>query len=220
MNENRIKVLVADTHEIVKIGIKKLLSEYQGIEILAYASNGKETIEKTKKYLPDVVIMDDNFTDICSKNIVENIKKCSPGSKIIIHPSCINDENTVVELLAGATGYIPKNIKSENLLEAVIKVHIGEFHLKGNATDVFIKRYFKEKKENENLDRLALILSKREIEVMKYICDGISIKTVAAHLNISARTVEVHRKNIRKKLGIQKNADLVKFGIKNNVITI
>jgi DNA-binding NarL/FixJ family response regulator len=218
-SNNKIKVMIADNHEIARIGMRRLLSRNKEIKITVVAEKGSEIFEKIKKHKPDVVIMDNNFNDINSADVTAYALKHYPDCKVIIHPSVFNEQSVLNEIHAGVSGYVPKNFGPANLIDAIKTVHNGYKFFKGNVADVFINNYFKEKRSNELLKQVRQTLSKKEIEILRMLCEGFSIKQISEKIFISIRTVETHRSNIRKKLKIHNTADLVKYAINKNLIT-
>ncbi|MFH0864556.1 MAG: response regulator transcription factor [Bacteroidota bacterium] len=217
---NTIKVMIADNHEIIRIGIKKLLEKNGELEIVAVADKEEEILMKIKKHRPDVVIMDNNFENINSLNVAEYTTKNYPGCKIIMHPSILDEISIMSEIKAGISGFVPKDMSTANLIDAVRTVHKGDKFLKGNIADIFVNNFFKEKKKTEIIKKIQQVLSKKEIEILKLTGEGLSIKQIAEKSFISIRTVQTHRSNIKKKLRIHNTAELVKYAIKNNVITV
>lgn len=217
---NKIKVMIADNHEVARIGMKKLLAKNKEIKIVAVADKGEEILKKIKKRKPDVVIMDNNFSNINSTDVAAYTSKYYPYCRVVVHPATYNAKSIMNEISSGVSGYVPKNMEPENIIEAIKTVHKGGKFLKGNIADIFINNFFKEKRETEILYKLQQILSKREIEILKMLGEGLSVKQTAEKLFLSIRTAETHRFNIKKKLKIHSKAELVMFAIKNNLITV
>lgn len=221
--EQAIKVLLVDDHELILLGIKRILSAVPNVELVGTASNGEETIDKIRLLQPDIVILDIDIPKISGIDLTENIQKNFPNTKVILHTSYVDEEHIVKGFELGASGYVPKNFKPEDLIEAITTVHQGKRYLKGIVSDIFMESFFKEKqikKEKEETPAPDEVLTKREIEVLKLISQGMTNQEMAETLFISVRTVEVHKANIMKKLNMNSTADLVKYAIKNNIISL
>jgi DNA-binding NarL/FixJ family response regulator len=216
----KIKVLIVDDHDIVIVGLKALLSRNHDIEIVAITTDGEETIAKVEDLLPDVVVLDIDLPKISGIEVTEFITKNYPEVKVLLHTSYADEEHVISGFEAGASGYVPKSFKTDQLLEAIRTVHKGERYIKGSVSEMFISSYFKSKKTEETPITVKQSLTSRETEILKNITDGISNQEIADKLSISVRTVEAHKHNIMKKLEIFNTAELVKYAIKNNIISI
>ncbi|HQH18875.1 MAG TPA: response regulator transcription factor [Bacteroidales bacterium] len=216
----KIKVLLVDDHDIVILGLKALLSRNRDIDIVAVTNDGEETLKKVEELEPDVVVLDIDLPKISGIEVTEKITQLYPNTKVLLHTSFADEEHIVAGFEAGASGYIPKSFKKEQLLEAIRTVHKGEKYIKGNVSELFINNYFKAKKTEEITENSQETLTKREIEILRCITDGHSNQVTAEKLNISVRTVEAHKHNIMNKLKIFNTADLVKYALKNKIISI
>ena len=216
----KIKVLIVDDHDIVLIGLKALLSKNRDIEIVAVTTDGEDTIAKVEDLVPDVVVLDIDLPKISGIEVTEFITKNYPDVKVLLHTSYADEAHIVGGFEAGAAGFVPKNFKSDQLLEAIRTVAKGEKYMKGNVSEVFIASYFNNKKAEETNSKIRLSLTPREIEILKLITEGLSNQDIADKIFISVRTVEAHKHNIMNKLEIFNTAELVKYAIKNKIITI
>jgi len=216
----KIKVLLVDDHDIVILGLKALLSRNHDIEIVAITNDGEETIAKAEELQPDVVVLDIDLPKISGIEVTEYITKNFPDIKVLLHTSFSDEAHIVAGFEAGASGYVPKTFKTEQLLEAIRTVYRGERYIKGSVSELFIASYFKTKKSDEIAEIAKQSLTKREVEILKCITDGLSNQELADKLHISVRTVEAHKHNIMKKLDIFNTAELVKYALKNNIISL
>lgn len=217
---DKIKLLIADDHEIVIMGLRSILSKYNDISIVAITSNGEDILAKIAQHKPHVVIMDIGLPDSSGIDITERITKDFPNIKVILHTSFEDEDSIIKGFEAGAVGYVPKTFKAEQLVEAIRVVFKGEKYIKDSVSEKFINSYFKAKKSAEVALELSVSLTKREIDILKHISDGLSNQETADQLDISVRTVEVHKHNIMKKLGIFSTAELVKYALKHNITTL
>jgi DNA-binding NarL/FixJ family response regulator len=216
----KIRVLIVDDHDIVIVGLKALLSRNHDIEIVAITTDGEDTIAKVDNLIPDVVVLDIDIPKISGIEVTEYITKNYPDVKVLLHTSYADEAHIIAGFEAGASGYVPKTFKTDQLIEAIRTVHRGERYIKGNISELFISSYFKRKSAEENISNIKQKLTRREIEILKLITEGLSNQLVADKLHISVRTVEAHKHNIMKKLEIYNTAELVKYAIKNNIIII
>jgi DNA-binding NarL/FixJ family response regulator len=216
----KIKVLLVDDHDIVILGLKALISRNHDIEIVAITNDGEETLAKAEELQPDVVVLDIDLPKISGIEVTEYLTKNFPDIKILLHTSFSDEAHIVAGFEAGASGYVPKTFKTEQLLEAIRTVHRGERYIKGSVSEKFIASYFKTKKSEEIAEIAKQSLTKREVEILICITDGLSNQEIGDKLHISVRTVEAHKHNIMKKLNIFNTAELVKYALKNNIISL
>jgi len=216
----KIKVLIVDDHDIVIVGLKALLSKSHDIEIVAVTTDGEETLSKVDDLLPDVVILDIDLPKISGIEVTEQITKNYPDVKVLLHTSYADESHIISGFEAGASGYVPKTFKTDQLLEAIRTVSKGERYIKGSVSEMFIASYFKNKKTEETVSNIKQSLTVRETEILKFITDGLANQEIADKLHISVRTVEAHKHNIMKKLEIFNTAELVKYAIRNKIIAI
>ena len=213
-----IKVFIVDDHEVVVLGIKSNLVRHKDIQVAGWAFDGLEAIKKIKDSDVDIVLMDVKLPDITGIEAAKKIKEFKPDIKILFHSSVI-DEKTIIDAFElGASGYVPKSYKVDEIAEAVRIANTGKKYLKGIVSEIFLENYLKTKEDKEKLEKIPL--TNREIEVLQQVAHGLSNKQVAAELNISLRTVEVHKSNIMKKLELYSTAELVIYAIKKDLITI
>ncbi|MBE9484394.1 MAG: response regulator transcription factor, partial [Bacteroidetes bacterium] len=150
--------------------------------------------------------------------VTEMITSQYPLCKVIYYTSHVDEEMITRGFEAGAYGYVPKNFKPQELIEAIHMVNDGQKFMKGIVSEKFISSYLKSEKEKKLKQDIPL--SEREMEVLKHMSLGLSNKQIADKLFISIRTVETHKHNLMKKLNIYSTAELVIYAIQNNIIKI
>ncbi len=214
----KIRILIVEDHEVVIKGIKTLLEPYDELEIVGSAQDSEEAMKKTRELRPDIVIMDINLPEVSGIEITKMISEEFPLSKVIYYTSHVDEELITQGFEAGAFGYVPKNFKPQELIEAIHMVHGGQKFMKGIVSEKFIASYLKSEKEKKLKQDIPL--SDRELEVLKHMSLGLSNKQIADKLYISIRTVETHKHNLMKKLNIFSTAELVIYAIQNNIIKI
>ena len=214
----KIRILIVEDHEVVIKGIITLLEPYKELEIVGYALDSEEAMLKVEDLRPDIIIMDINLPEVSGIELTEKISESYPLSKVIYYTSHV-DENLITQgFEAGAFGYVPKNFKPQELIEAIHMVNDGQKFMKGIVSEKFISSYLRSEKEKKQKQDIPL--SEREMEVLKHMSNGMSNKQIADTLFISIRTVETHKHNLMKKLNIFSTAELVIYAIQHNIITI
>ena len=214
----KIRILIVEDHEVVIKGVKTLLEPYDELEIVGYALDSKEAMLKVEELRPDIVIMDINLPEVSGIEVTEMITSQYPLCRVIYYTSHVDEELITEGFEAGAYGYVPKNFKPQELIEAIHLVNDGQKFMKGIVSEKFISSYLKSEKEKKMKQDIPL--SERELEVLKHMSQGLSNKQIADKLFISIRTVETHKHNLMKKLNIYSTAELVIYAIQNNIIKI
>jgi two-component system response regulator NreC len=209
---NNIQLAVADDHPLVLDGIKSLVEDAEGIDLVLTALNGQELLQKMNRLQVNVVLLD---IDMPVKNGIDTareIKEKFSGTKVII--LTMHDEPAMIRQLVteGADGYLLKNCGRDELLLAIRNVFIGKRHFSGEVTIQLMKA------DSEPLIAEELKeLTPREIEILRLIAAGKSNKEIGDQLFISHRTVDTHRTNIMKKLDVHNIAGLVRVAFRNKL---
>jgi DNA-binding NarL/FixJ family response regulator len=215
---SKTRILVADDHALVREGIIAILKLHDDIEVLAEASDGRETIEKAVKLRPDIVLMDIAMPGLGGLEATLEIKKANPDIKILVL-SQYDDKEYISRLLkAKVSGYILKHAVGTDLIAAIRAVARGEFYLYSSIASSLVDDYLSKKEVvvEDPYERLT----DREKQVLKLIAEGNTHKEIAVLLNISVKTAVAHFSNIQEKLGIRARAGLIKFAIQRRIIQI
>jgi len=217
---NKIKIMLVDDHDIVRDGVKAILSGTTDIEVVAEASSVAEALNTLEKSIPDVLILDISLPDksgIEAIPLIHEIRSSLPVLILSMH----NDEEYIIRAIkAGAKGYLPKNIPACELTDAIRRVVAGEEYF-GEATSVVLRKALMRKLEKEEkTDTTSEPLSQRENEVLQLFCAGLSNQEMADKLFISIRTVETHKTHIMQKLELKTTVELIKYAIRNKIIDI
>ena len=214
----KIKILIVEDHEVVIKGIRALLEPYNEIDIIGYALESEDAQKKMETLEPDIIIMDINLPGMSGIELTKIITDKYPGIKVIYYTSHVDERLITDGFEAGAFGYVPKDFSTEELVEAIHMVNDGQKYMKGIVSEKFISSFLRSEKEKKF--KQIMPLSERELEVLKYLSQGLSNKQIADKLFISIRTVETHKHNLMKKLNIYSTAELVIYAIQNNIIQI
>ena len=205
----KIKVLVAEDHNIVREGLINCLNLNSEVIVVGEACNGIEALKKTKELEPDILLLDLSMPELDGIEVLQIIKKRSPEIKVIILTAHYEKEYVEEMRSKGADGYLLKNITLTDLNKAIDKVYKGG-------------KFFFDKLNDEKetyLDKPPE-LTDREIQVLRMLANELSAKEIADKLNLSVRTVETHRENIKKKFNVTSMISLVKLAIKYGYIDL
>ena len=208
---DKITVLLADDHSLVRRGFRRMLEDDPSIEVVGEASNGDEAISLAASLNPAVIVMDCAMPGTSGLAATRKILESNPGVAILM--LSMHSEETLVRqaLDVGARGYILKNALDLDLAAAVRQVAAGETVLDPSVS----RRHPTSLKGERNHG-----LTPRELEVLQLICSGLSNRDIAAKLDLSVNTVAVHRANIMNTLSVHKTAELVVYAIHNGLVTL
>lgn len=194
-----IRIVLVDDHNLVRDGIRALLAMVPGFVIVGEASSGHEALELLQRDVPDILLMDIGLKDSNGLELTATLKQKYPTLKVLILSMYDNQEYVSSALRAGASGYVLKDAPSREIIAAIEVLAVGgQFYSSGVAEKLTAKTT----SESE--------LTPRERQVLVMMAQGLNNKAMARELQISVRTVETYRLNIRRKLDIEKPADLVK----------
>ncbi|PKP45113.1 MAG: DNA-binding response regulator [Bacteroidetes bacterium HGW-Bacteroidetes-11] len=212
------RILLVDDHELIIDGLRNMLLNTD-LLVVGDARNGDEAIEKASELLPDVIIMDVSMPQKSGIEATGIIKKQFPDIKILVLTQHESNDYIMQMLKAGADGYLLKNCKKSELIEAIQNVLSDEKHLGKGVSSILMDSLIKSK-QNESDKSEEVILTPREKEIIKLIATDISNKEIADMLNISLRTVETHRRNIMLKLNVNNAVALVRYAVKHGIVDV
>ncbi len=213
-----IRVFLADDHNIVRQGLKALLDEEPGIEVVGEAADGREAVSLVPQIMPDVVVMDVAMPGLHGTEATRRIVDSTPDIGVVAL-SIHSDRRFVEQMLkAGARGYLRKGCGFDELLRAINAVASGQAYLSPEIAQTITKAYATDQTP-AGADS-AEHLTPREREVLQLLAEGRNSKRIADLLDVSVKTVSTHRQNAMRKLGIDNVADLVKYAIREGLTTL
>lgn len=210
-------ILVADDHDIIREGIKKILQGCQEYQVVAEAVDGQDTLKKVEEHKPDVLLLDVSMPKVGGLDIIGQVHHLSPRTKILIITVHKADAYIMKALKAGVKGYLQKENAAEDLLPALRKITAGGTYLASTISSYLVDKTLEKPGEKAPKETL---LSPREEEVLRLVSEGKSAKEIAELLFISRRTVENYKNAILKKLNLHKTSDLIKYAIKHKIVDI
>jgi len=209
--ENPLNIIMADDHEVVRAGIRRLLSIDKSIKILSEAPNGMEAVEAVKYYKPRIALLDIFMPYMTGIEAVEEIKKVEPETLCVMLTAFEDSKHLEEAMSAGADAYLAKDIGARDLIESLFQVAMGERIFSKSIIKILQNKHVSNDNDNERIS-----ISKREQAVLNLVAAGKTSSEISDLLHISTRTVESHRYNLMQKLGIKNAAGLVRFAVLNS----
>ena len=208
-NKQKISVLLVDDHPMVQDGLSSCLSYYPDIDVIGSAEDGKDALQKALTLKPDVILMDISMPNMNGIDATEIITEQLTDTKVLIFSMLDSVEFVNNAIQAGAAGYILKDTTLEEVYYAIKTVASGKVHFSSSIAKTLLENPTKLAKEK---------LTTREQVILSYIAQGHSSKAVAKILNISFRTVEAHRRNIKTKLQLESLAELIRYAVNHGLV--
>ncbi|MBI1387204.1 MAG: response regulator [bacterium] len=211
---NKTTILIADDHEIVLEGLRLLFEQEEDMELIGEARDGREAIRQVNALRPDAIILDITMPGLNGVDAARRIHEIAPDCKIIILSMHLEKGFVTQTFRAGASGYLLKNSAFRELAAAVREVMAGGVFLSSEiagSADDYLKAAGPQPEDGQ--------LSSREREVLQLFAENKTMKEIADLLNISLKTVEAHRRNIRFKLGVDSTVELIKYAIREGLTT-
>lgn len=208
-----IRILLADDHEMVRIGVSAYLQAQPDMEIVAEAENGQQAVERSLEYRPDIILMDMVMPIMTGAEATAEIIKQWPEAKIMIVTSFLEDDKVYPALEAGAISYLLKTTNAKQIADAIRKTYSGTSVLEPEVTNKMMQRM------RSNQDRaLHEDLTEREQEVLLLMAKGMTNQQIADTLFIALKTVKTHVSNILSKLDVQDRTQAVVYAFSHNLV--
>jgi DNA-binding NarL/FixJ family response regulator len=213
-----LRILVADDHDIVRRGLTRLLEERAGWSVCAEAANGREAVELALEHRPAVAVLDLTMPELNGLEATRRIRQALPDTEVLIFTMHESEELVRNVLAAGARGYLLKSDAARQLVPAVESLAQRKPFFAGRISEVLLEGFLESGRRNtapSTTDRLT----SREREIVQLLAEGNSNKAIARRLDLSVKTVETHRAAIMRKLDLHSLADLVRYAIRNQIIS-
>ena len=215
----KLRILIADDHELVRRGIRGLLHAHNNWKIVGEVKNGREAVEKAGKLKPDVIILDVGMPNLDGLEAARQIREAVPKTEILV--LTMHESNQMVRrvLEAGAHGYVLKSDLAGHLLKAVKTVSKGKVYLTPKVSEIVLKEFVNAGKEAKPRESSHARPTPRETEIIRLLAEGKANGAIASELGISIRTVETHRAKIMLKLGLHSLSQLIHYAIRHNIVS-
>lgn len=216
-----VKVIILDEFFIIKEGLKSILYNNKDIQLVGDFSTYESLIKWLSKNTTDIVILEINYSKKTGVEYARMLQMVYPDIKIMFMTQEDDEDIIFKAIKTGAKGIITKKSDKEELIEAILTIEQGNEFFSENISNIILKSYIKKiKSGNEISEKRPRNLTRREIQILKLVCDGLTNKEIADGLFISIRTVDSHKNHIMQKLNLKTSADLIKFAIKNGIVQL
>ena len=216
----KIKVLLCDDHKLIRDGIESMLQNTEDIEVIGSVSSGEDAVNEVRLNRPDLILMDIMMGGMTGIEATRWIKGFDTTIKIILVTMEISKDYISAGIKSGVDGYLPKDIDKDTLLDAVRTVFKGGRFFNDAIMKLVFEDFYSHEKLKSTDKKLPNELTKREYEILGLVASGKTNKELAETLFISIKTVDTHKTNILEKLGLKNTTELIKYAIKNNIISI
>jgi NarL family two-component system response regulator LiaR len=210
-----ITVLIADDHAVVREGLRSFLDVQEGVEVVGEAEDGEAAVAAVERLVPDVVLMDLVMPQMDGLAALRRLREISPSTRVVVLTSYAQDEKVLAAIRAGAAGYLLKDVRPPELVEAIRRAADGEAWLHPTAA-ARLMRELAERGAAEEAD--AARLTPRELEVLRLIAQGKSNKAIAAELVVSEKTVKTHVSNILAKLHLADRTQAALYAVRQRLV--
>ena len=213
-----IRVVLADDHNVVRAGLKAVLSVAKDIEVIGEAKTGREAVTLAERFKPDVVVMDLSMPDMDGTAATKEIVAKELTAKVLILTMHAEEDYLVPLMEAGAAGYLVKSTADKDLVDAVRAVAHGDVYVRPAAARVLAKNLTKKDAAQSERERFEK-LTQRERDVLRLVAQGYSAPEVGERLFISPKTVDTYKQRIQEKLGLMHRSDYVQFALKLGLLS-
>jgi DNA-binding NarL/FixJ family response regulator len=216
VSDDGLRVIIADDHAVVRQGIRTVLEEVDGLEVVAEAGDGDEALALAREHEPDVVVLDVTMPGKTGLEVAQELRDDGTGVRVLILSMHDEPEYVLEAVRAGADGYVLKDMAPAELRAAVTAVQEGREYFSGHVTHQLSVGLRKELEEEQRKSRIDS-LTPREVEVLVLVARGLTNRGIAEELGISPRTVETHRERVMAKLRIRSVAGLTRFVVEHEL---
>ncbi len=218
-DSKRLRIVVADDHELVRRGIRDLLEMQRGWRVVGEAARGGDAVEKVRKLEPDIAILDVTMPDIDGLEATRQICEASIRTRVLILTMHESDQMVRRVLEAGARGYVLKSDMGLHLIQAVKDLAQGKISLTPKVSEIVLEGFLKVGADGKPFDHSHVRPTPREIQIIRLLAEGKANKEIATELGITIRTVETHRARIMMKMGFHSLTDLIHYAIRDKIVT-
>lgn len=211
-------IVLADDHQVVRLGVRALLEEFPEFEVVGEAADGLEALRLVRRLHPDILIVDLMMPGVNGLEVTRHVRQCTPTTRVIILSMHANESYVLQALRYGASAYILKEASSPEIVHAIREVLAGRSYLSPPFSEQAIERHLCLASGETALVDPYEKLTNREREVLYLVACGCHAAEIASQLSISPRTAEVHRSNVMRKLGLRTRTELIRYALTRGII--
>jgi DNA-binding NarL/FixJ family response regulator len=215
----KLRILLADDHGLVRHGARVILQTRRNWKVIDEAVNGREAVEKAIALKPDVAIIDISMPGLDGIEVVRQILKAVPDTKVLILTMHESDQMVRHALEAGVHGYLLKSDLTESLTKAVEAIVGGKRFLTPKVSEIVLEGFLNTRSKEEGAEGADVLATPREIQIIRLLAQGKSNKQIASELGITVRTVDTHRAKIMLRLGLHSLAELIHYAIRHQIVS-
>jgi DNA-binding NarL/FixJ family response regulator len=216
----KLRIVVADDHELVCRGIRDLLQDQRGWKVVGAAADGREAVEQVKKLKPDIAILDISMPEVDGLEATRRIREEAGDTQVLVLTMHESDQMVRRVLEAGARGYVLKSDMAMQLVKAVKDLARGKTSLTPKVSEIVLEGFLKVAAESEQPEHPKARPTPREKEIIRLLAEGKANKEIALALGITVRTVETHRGRIMMKMGFHTLTDLIHYAIRKKIVSM
>jgi DNA-binding NarL/FixJ family response regulator len=215
-----VRILLADDHDVVRQGLRRLLEEQPQWQVCGEAKNGREAVKLCQELMPDVAILDVSMPELNGLEATRQIRRVSPATEILVFTMHQSEQLVRDMLAAGARGYLLKSDAAGHIIDAIgsLALHRPYFNMRVSETVLAGYLQFMAKNTDPNHKKVGEVLTPREREILQLLAEGKANKEVARQLSIGVKTVETHRATIMRKIGANSIVDIVRYAVRNQIV--
>ncbi|MGI6610171.1 MAG: response regulator [Limnochordia bacterium] len=211
-----IRLLIVDDHEVVRVGLRSVLENTPGLEVVGAAATGAEALESVAARLPDVVLLDLRLPDMSGVRVCQAMRSRYPRTRVVVFTSYSDEEALISSLLAGASGYVLKGVGCRELVQGIRLVAEGGSWLDPGLTDTVLRRLRGGAARSNDLD--DIVLTQRERDILSLIAQGQTNKEIAKALGLSQKTVRNYVSSLLAKLKVSNRAEAAAHAVRENLV--
>jgi DNA-binding NarL/FixJ family response regulator len=214
------RILLIDDHALLREGLRRIIQDEAGLVVVAEAGSAGEGLKLALAHQPDLVVLDLSLPDQSGLDLLPRLRQELPRVRLLVVSMHRRTESIVAAFEAGATGYVTKESVPENLIEGIRNVLAGESYLDTSVSKEVLSRLLEGKRDEKVIGNGNGHLTPREQEVVRLIAEGLPVKGIAERLGVSPKTVESHRSNVMRKLGLETTVDIVRCAARLHLIDL
>lgn len=214
----KIEIVISDDHTLFRHGLKRILSDYEDLEVVGEAADGTQAVALVERLQPDVVLMDVGMPGMSGPEATRRIRASHPETQVIMLTVSDRDEDLFASIKVGARGYLLKNAQTAELIEAIRRVHAGEAMVAPSLAVRLLEEFGTLAREAPP-QRRPDELTEREIEVLRLVAQGLGNKQIANQLSLSEHTVKSHLRHILDKLHLRSRAHAAAYAVQAGLVT-